>query len=133
MVRFAALLVALFTLLVGVVGLISPDSVTAVRRLYLGNSAGLYAAGAVRIAMGLAVIVCARASRAPKALLALGTVMCLQGLAAMLLGPERARAVLEWEAMQPALLRAGAAVALVAGGFLIFAVSGETARTRVSP
>ena len=124
--RSAALLVALFTIVVGIVGLVSPDSVTTVRRLYFATPVGLYAAAAVRVAMGLVVILCAPASRAPKTLRALGAVMCMQGLAAALFGPDRARAILEWEAMQgTALLRVGAAVALATGGFVAFAVSGR--------
>ena len=119
----AALLVALFTIVVGVAGLVSPDSVTAVRRSYFATPVGLYAAAALRVAMGLAVILCAPASRAPKTLRALGAVMCMQGLAATLLGPDRARATLEWETMQgTALLRVGAAVALAAGSFMAFAI-----------
>ncbi len=129
--RSAALLVAIFTIVVGIVGLISPDSGTAVRRLYFATPVGLYAAGAVRLAMGLVVILCAPASRAPKTLRALGAVMSMQALAATLLGPERARAVLEWETMQgTALLRIGAAVALGTGAFLAFAVSGHRANLR---
>ena len=55
--------------------------------------------------------------------------MCLQGLAATLMGPDHARAVMEWEAMQgTALLRVGAAVALVAGGFIVFAVTSRSPR-----
>ncbi len=122
----AALLVALFTIVVGMVGLVSPDSMTTVRRLYFATPVGLYAAGAVRVATGLVVILGAPASRAPKTLRALGTVMCMQGLAATLFGPDRARAILEWEAMQdPALLRVGAAVAVAVGGFIAFAVTGH--------
>jgi len=125
-VRYAALLVAVVTIVVGIVGLVSPDSVTTVRRLYFATPAGLYAAGAVRVAMGLVLILCASASRAPKTLRVLGAAMCMQALAATLLGPDRARAVLEFEAMQKtALLRVGAAVALAAGGFIAFAVSGH--------
>jgi hypothetical protein len=44
-VRSSALLVAVFTIVVGMVGLISPDSVTTVRRLYFATPVGLYAAG----------------------------------------------------------------------------------------
>jgi hypothetical protein len=125
-VRFAALIVAVVTVAVGIVGLMSPDSLTTVRRLYFATSAGLYAAGAVRAAMGLVVILCAPGSRAPKTLRALGAVMCMQALAATLLGPDGARAILEWETKQgTALLRVGAAVALAAGGFVAFAVSGH--------
>jgi hypothetical protein len=122
-VRPVALLVAVFTIIVGIVGLIYPDSVTTVRRLYFATPVGLYTAGAVRVAMGLVVILYAPASRAPKTLRVLGAVMCMQALAATLLGPDRARAVLEWETMQgTALLRVGAGVALATGCFLAFAV-----------
>ncbi len=130
--RSAALLVALFTIIVGIVGLVSPDSVTTVRRLYFATPVGLYAAAAVRVAMGLVVILGAPASRAPKTLRALGAAVCMQGLAATLLGPDRARAVLEWETMQgTALLRVGAAVALATGGFMAFAVTGHRPKSEV--
>ena len=129
--RPAALLVAVITIIVGIVGLIYPDSVTTVRRLYFATPVALYAAGAVRVGMGLVLILCAPASRAPKTLRVLGAVMCMQALAATLLGPDRARAVLEWETMQgTALLRVGAAVALATGCFLVFAVSGHVLRAK---
>lgn len=125
LVRGAALLVAIFTVGVGVVGLVSPDSVTAARRQYFATPTGLYTAGAVRLAMGLVVILSATASRAPKTLRLLGALMCMQGISATLLGPEHARTVLEWETMRPALLRAGAIVALVSGVFMAFVVTGR--------
>jgi hypothetical protein len=125
-VRFAVLLVAFFTIVVGIAGLVSPESVTTVRRLYFATPVGLYSAAAVRVGMGLVLILCASASRAPKTLRALGAVMCMQGLSATLFGPDRARAILEWETMQgTALLRAGAAVALAAGGFVVFSLAGH--------
>lgn len=127
--RVAALLVALFTIMVGILGIISPDSLTAVRRQYFATPLGFYAAGALRVVIGLLVILVARTSRAPKTLRALGAVMCMQGLAATLRGADRARAILEWETMQGnALLRVGAIVALAAGGFMAFAVSGRPPR-----
>jgi hypothetical protein len=125
-VKSATLLVALFTIVVGIAGLVSPKGGTTVRRLYFATPVTLYAAAAIRVAMGLVVFLYAPASRAPKTLRALGAVMCMQGLTAALLGPDRARSVLEWETMQgTAALRAGAAVALAAGGFLVFAVTGH--------
>jgi hypothetical protein len=125
-VKIAVLLVALFTIVVSTAGLVSPDSVTTVRRLYFATPVRLYTAAVVRAAMGLVVILFAPHSRAPKTLRALGAVMCMQGLAATLFGPDRARAILEWETMQgTALLRAGAAVALATGGFMAFAVTGH--------
>jgi hypothetical protein len=132
--RIAALLVAVFTIVVGIGGLISPESGTEIRRLYFATPVRLYAAAAVRVAMGLVVILSATASRAPKTLRALGALMCAQGLSATLLGPEHARTVLEWEARQgPALLRAGAAVALAAGGFMAFAVTGQRPKSGAKP
>jgi len=129
--RPAAWLVAVITIIVGMMGLIDPDSVTTVRRLYFATPVALYAAGAVRVAMGLVLILYAPASRAPKTLRALGAVMCMQALAAALLGPDRARAVLEWETIQgTTVLRVGAAVALSVGCFLAFAVSGRVQRAK---
>jgi len=126
--RIAALLVALFTIVVGVGGLVSPERGTDIRRLYFATPVRLYTAAAVRVAMGLVVILAAARSRAPKTLRAMGTLMCMQGLTATFLGPDHARAVLEWEAMQgAALLRVGAAVALAAGIFLAFALTGPRA------
>ena len=124
--KAAALFVALFTIAVGIGGLISPERGTEIRRLYFATPAGLYTAAALRIAMGLVVILSAAASRAPKTLRAIGAVMCLQGLSATLLGPDHAGALLEWETRQgPAILRVGAAVALAAGVFLVFAITGS--------
>jgi hypothetical protein len=124
--RIAALLVALFTVALGVGGLISPETVTGIRRMYFATPARLYTAGAIRIAMGLVVIFSAGASRAPRTLRALGFVMSLQGLAATVIGADHARAIMEWETMQgTALLRAGAAVALAAGAFVVFALTGN--------
>ena len=120
--RIAALLVALFTIVVSMVGIVSPDSLMTIRRLYY-TPRGLYVGGAVRVAMGLVWILAASSSRWPRILRALGTVMCLQGLAANFLGLERARAILEWEAIHTVLLRTGAVVALVTSGFVVFAVT----------
>jgi hypothetical protein len=122
--RIAALLVALLTIVIGVGGIISPDSVMPLRRLHYATPGRFYVAGTVRLAMGLVLILAAASSRWPRTLRALGAVMCLQALTATLLGPERARAIMEWEAMQgTALLRSGAVVALAAGAFVAFAVT----------
>ena len=58
--RIAALLATVFTIVVGIVGILSPDSVTTVRRQYFATPVGLYAAGALRVAMGLVVILLPR-------------------------------------------------------------------------
>jgi hypothetical protein len=127
--RFAALLVALFSIVVGIGGLMSPESGTEIRRLYFATPMRLYTAGALRVAMGLVVILAASASRAPKTLRVLGVIMCMQGLTATIIGPSHARAVMGWETMQgTALLRVGAAVALIAGAFMAFALTSRRPR-----
>ncbi len=72
--------------------------------------------------MGLVLILAASSSRWPKTLRVLGAMVCLQGVSANLLGLERARAILEWEATHVTLLRVGAVVALVSNVFIAFAV-----------
>ena len=122
--RIAALLVALLTIVVGVVGIVSPDSGMTLRRLYFETPGRFYTAGAVRVAMGLVLILAALRSRWPWTLRVFGAAMCLQALVATVLGIERARAIMEWEGMQGnALLRAGAVVALATGAFVAFAVA----------
>ena len=118
--KIAALLVALCIIVFSIAGIISPDSVMTIRRSYY-TPRGLYVGGAVRMAMGLVWILASSKSGWPRTLRALGAIMCLQGLAANLFGLERARAILEWEGMHTALLRAGAVVALVTSAFVAFA------------
>ena len=121
--KLAALLVALITIAAGMTGIVATDEAMGLRRWYFATPGRFYAVVAVRSAMGLGLILAASNSRWPRALRALGAVVCLQGLSASLLGLDHARAIMEWEGMQPsALLRAGAAVALVGGAFIVFAV-----------
>ena len=120
--RFAATLIALLAMGGGIVLLISPESVIAVGR-YFSTPLSLYLAGAVRIAVGIVLILSAPASRAPKTLRVFGAAVCVLGFATMFFGVERTQAIVEWEAMHTALLRAGAAVALAFGAFSAFAVT----------
>jgi hypothetical protein len=121
--RIAALPVALLSIVVGIVGIASPDGGMMLRRLYFATPGLFYAAAAVRSAMGLGLILAASSSRWPRMLRALGAVVCLQGLSATILGLDRARTIMEWEGTQgSALLRAGATVALVSGCFIVLAV-----------
>jgi hypothetical protein len=122
--RIAAFIVALLTIAAGIVGIVSPHGGLAIRRMYFETPGRFYTAGAIRVAMGLVLILAALISRWPWTLRVFGTAMCLQALVATVLGIERARAVMEWEGMQGnALLRAGAVVALVSGAFMAFAVT----------
>ena len=117
------MLVALFTVAVGVVGLAAPASLTALRGHNFATPPGLYTAAAGRLAMGVVVILGATGSRAQKTVRLLGALMCMQGLSAAMLGPEHARTVLEWETMRPAILRIGAVIALACGVFMVIALT----------
>jgi hypothetical protein len=121
----AVLLVALLTIVVGIGGIVSPDRFMAIRRLYYATPSRFYAAGAFRMAMGLVLtLATSTISRWPWTLRAMGAVMGLQALTGTLFGLQHARVIMEWEAAQaPALLRAGALVALASGGFIVFAVT----------
>ncbi len=121
--KIAALLLALFIIAVGLTGIIASDDAMTLRRLYFATPGRFYAAGAVRVAMGLVLILAASGSLWPRALRGMGALMCLQALAANLFGIERARAIMEWEATQGnALMRAGALVALASGCVIAFAI-----------
>ena len=121
--RYPALLVAMFIALVGVIGVFAPDRLVAIGR-YVATPAGLYAIAAVRVAVAVVLIMVAPRSRAPRLLRTVGAVVLLAGLMTPLFGVERTRAVLEWESTQgTALIRGGALLALVLGGFLAFAVT----------
>ncbi len=122
--RIAAWPVALLSIVVGIAGIVSPGGGMTLRRLYYATPGLFYALIATRSAMGLGLILAASSCRWPRTLRALGAMVCLQGLSATILGLDRARAIMEWEGMQgTALLRAGAAVALACGCFILFAVT----------
>src|SRR5438876_555530 len=121
--KWLAVLLALFIMLVGMVGVFSPDSLLRIGR-NVATPGGLYAIAVLRIVIGLVLVLVAPISRAPRGLRALGVIVVLAGLATPLFGVERTRAVLDWEAEQgTALVRLGAVLALALGGFVAFAVT----------
>ena len=124
--RIVVLLIALVIIVMGGVGVVDPDKVMAMRREYVAIPRGVYTVGAIRVALGLLLILVAPASRMPKPMRVLGVLVCAQGLIQIIgmpfVGLDRARAILEWEAMHPALLRVGALVAFATGGFIAYAV-----------
>lgn len=122
--RIAVFSIALVIIAMGVVGFVAPEMGMALRREYVATLP--YTVGAIRVATGILLIVVAPASRMPRAIRVLGMLVFAQGLIQTIgmpfVGRDRARAILEWEAMHPALLRVGALVALATGGFIAYAV-----------
>lgn len=122
--RSLALLIALVAVVVGFVALIKPDVLLA-----LGNRVvtpvGLYGIGAIRVAVGIVLVMVARQSRTPAALRAIGVLVVLAGLTLPILGVERTHVILDWEPMRSGAVLRLAGLAIVAfAAFLAFSVSG---------
>jgi hypothetical protein len=108
-----------------VVGIVAPDRLMSVAR-YVVTPVGLYAIAALRVGIGVVLMLVAPISRAPKTLRVFGAFVLIAGLATPLFGVERARAIVDWEATQgTALVRIGAGLALVIGGLIAFAVTAD--------
>ena len=117
-----ALLLSTFVTIIGVIGLIRPETLVGIAR-HFETPAGLYAAAGLRLVLGIALIVAAPSSRAPAVVRLLGAVMCVAGLATPFFGPERAHAIVNWWSSQgPIVMRAWAGFALALGGFLVWAL-----------
>jgi hypothetical membrane protein len=121
--KYLGWLLALCLIVVGALGIVSPDRLIAAGRI-LVTPAGLVGVAVLRVCVGMALIWMAPAARAPKVLQAAGAVAMLAGLVTPLIGVERAHAIFEWEvSLGTTVLRSGAAVVAAAGVFLAFAVS----------
>lgn len=120
--RLLGLLVALFMLLVGLTGVFSPDYLMTIGR-HSVTPVGIYLVAALRIGIGLVLARVAPVSRAPTILRILGVIAVIGGVATLFLGAERAQVILEWWSAQgPVLMRLGAGIALVLGGFIAYAL-----------
>ena len=121
-VKYLSWLLAAFVVAAGVAAMVAPDMILSLRSLAATQGA-LLVFGALRVAIGVVLIMTAPASRAPRTLQAAGAVLLLAGLATPLFGVERTRAVLAWEAAQgPSLIRLGGAIVVVLGGLLTVAL-----------
>ena len=128
--KWLALFIAVVMMIAGLVGILAPDRLLALRQ-YVVTPVGLWVIAALRVGIGFVLIQVARISRAPGILRALGVVVIVAGFATPLFGVERSRAVLDWAATQGrAVMLVEGCVALVLGGFLAFAVAtgGRAAR-----
>lgn len=121
--RFVAKCFALGMFIVGAVGVIEPGRLIGITQFVLTPS-GLYAIAALRIAMGLVLIMVAPGSRAPRALAVLGVLILVAGVATPLFGLERSRAIAEWAVLQdPGLLRGIGGLLGAVGAFIALATA----------
>jgi hypothetical protein len=103
---------------IGAATALAPDAVIALSR-ELVSPVGIYVAAAVRCAVGLALLLIARGSRAPAVLRAMGVVLVLGGMVFPFFGVESAKARIEWEADHLLFLRVEGLL-FIWGGFVIY-------------
>ena len=121
--QLLALLVALLISLIGLTGVISPETLAALGRHAL-TPTGLLVVAAVRIGIGVVLLLVARVSRAPRTLRIFGIIAIIAGVATPFVGVEHSRRVLDWWLAQGFVcVRLHAGIALVLGGFLAYAVA----------
>ena len=124
--KYLAWLLAAFVMSAGVAGVVAPDMILSLRSLAATQGALLVFA-ALRVAIGIVLVMVAPRSRTPRTLQVAGAVLLLAGLATPLFGVERTRAVLAWEAAQgPSLIRLGGAIVLALGGLLAVTLRAPT-------
>jgi hypothetical protein len=123
--NFIAYILSLFIAALGALGMISPMKLLNIVRRFQ-SPAGIFAAAAFRILLGVALFFAAPASRAPELIRILGIIIVVVGLITPLFGLERFRRLLNWwSARKPAFMRMWAGFALAFGLFLAYAVVGH--------
>ena len=107
----------------GAIGILSPDTLLAIAR-ELVSPVGLFLAAAIRVGFGGVLMLAAPASRAPRAIRAVGALVLVAGIITPFVGIERARAVVDWWSAQGALFaHAAPAVACAVGCSLTYLLS----------
>ena len=94
-----ASLAGVFLILLGLAGMIRPGALMDFGYQVL-TPLGLYAAAALRISIGLVLVLAATRSRWPRTLRVLGCIILGVGMATALMGVDRARAALDWWSAQ---------------------------------
>ena len=118
-----ALCISLLLLVQGLIGLVAPDVFAGVVR-FMQTFPAIYAAAAVRVAVGIVLLRVASASRLPIFLRFLGGFVLLGGLLTPFVGKQFAKVILDWWSSQGfALVRVFAAVSLVLGLLTAYAVA----------
>lgn len=114
--------IGLAFIVVGLVGVATPSLVLEFGASLL-TPTGLYAAAALRIAIGFVLVRVAPESRHSTVFRVVGSLLIIAGVLTPLFGVDRSRAVLDWWSSQgPLAVRLGAGVAVVFGVFLVHAI-----------
>jgi len=121
--RWLASFFGLLMVMLGALGIVAPDALLGFAA-YMLTENGLYFAAAIRIAFGVALIAVADGSRLPNTIRVLGALIVVAGVVTLFFGVERAQAMLDWwSAHGPASTRLLAALPVIFGLFIIYAVA----------
>jgi hypothetical protein len=112
--RYAAGAVATVFVVLGVAAAVLPGTVIAGSR-YLVSPLGIFAAAALRVGIGAALLFVAQGSRAPAILRIMGAAMLIAGLMFPIFGVDSSKARIEWEAAHMTFLRLEGALFAWAG------------------
>jgi hypothetical protein len=119
--RLLGLAIGAMVIAIGVVGVVAPALILTLGNLLITQQ-GLYLVGALRVVIGILLIVIARASRAPKAVRTVGILVACAGIITPWFGVERSRVTLNWlTAGGPAYVRLLMTVVVALGALLLFA------------
>jgi hypothetical protein len=122
-VESVAFFIGLSIAAIGVFATVTSEALLWIIR-YLVTPVGLYLVAGFRIATGVIFFQAAPASRTPRILRVLGSIIFISGLITPFIGSERARAIVDWWSAQGSLaMRAWAAVAILLGAFVAYTVS----------
>lgn len=121
--RLLGLLVALLILLIGLTGVVAPEFLLSISQQFV-SAKGIYLAAALRIGMGIVLVLAAPKSRAPLLLRVLGGIVFLAGVASIWIGAERAQLILDWAVAQGSgFIRVWAILPLVLGAVVTYALA----------
>jgi hypothetical protein len=117
-----AFVLSLSVVVLGALGIVSPMMLLGVVRKF-ESPAGIYAAAALRIMLGVALFLSAPTSRVQEVVRILGIIIFVMGIITPLFGIERFRRLLNWWSERgPVFMRVWAGFALGFGLFLAYAV-----------
>jgi xanthine/uracil permease len=116
--KIIALVIAALMILLGLTGVLWPEGPMELAK-YSFTSTGIYVAAIVRIVLGALLFVAASATRTPKTVRVIGTLIFVAGVATALMSAERAQLLNDWWMSHgPDALRIAACFPLAVGFFL---------------
>src|SRR3979409_1347061 len=93
--KIIALLIATLMILLGLVGVLWPEGLMDFAK-YTFTATGIYVAAIVRMALGILLLVGAKATRTPKTVRVIALIILVAGVATALITVERAQLFRDW-------------------------------------